>query len=128
MTERKRTPDVLSEILGGEIAEPAASETLRTPAPARPRRASKPKAASTSQQASKSVGKWEYRLVSFQDHYGWRPRFVDGIALANWTEGPLMHAYLASLGEEGWELASACSGEKLYGHNDKYQLYFKRLK
>jgi hypothetical protein len=128
MSERKETPDLLSEILGGEVAAPAASEDPATPspAPARPKRASKPKGTLASRPRAKSQPKWEYRLVSFQEHKGWRPRFVDGVAVENWTEGPLMHEYLAKMGADGWELTSACSGEKLYGHLDKYQFYFKR--
>ena len=128
MDKRKETPDVLSEILGGEIATPEASESPppAPPAPAKPRRASKPKRPSTSRRRTKTPTKWEYRLVSFQDHRGWRPRFVDGKAIDNWAEGPLMHEYIAQMGEEGWELVTACSGEKLYGLNDKYQLHFKR--
>ncbi len=130
MSERKETPDLLSEILGGEAAAPAASEgpAKASRAPARPKRASRAKGTPASQPRTKSQPKWEYRLVSFQEHRGWRPRFVDGTAVENWTEGPLMHEYLAQMGEEGWELTSACSGERLYGNMDKYQFYFKRPK
>jgi hypothetical protein len=67
-------------------------------------------------------------VVSFQEYKGWRPRYLDGKAIKDWTEGPLMHEYIASMGEQGWELATACSGDKLFGRSDKYQLYFKRPK
>jgi hypothetical protein len=130
MSERKETPDLLSEILGGEAATPAASESPAkpSPAPAKPKTASKPRKTSTSPRRTKSQPKWEYHLVSFQDHKGWRLRFVDGEEVEDWTDGPLMHEYLDLMGESGWELTSACSGEKLFGLTDKFQLYFKRLK
>ena len=130
MNKRKETPDLLSEILGGDIATPAADESLAgpPPTPARPKSASKPRRTSTSSPRIKSQPKWGYRLATFQDHNGWRLRFVDGVAVENWTEGLLMHEYLDQMGGEGWELTGACCGEKLFGHMDKYQLYFKRFK
>ena len=67
-------------------------------------------------------------LRTFQAHDGWRPRFVDGKQLRDWIEGPLVHEYMAELGAQGWELAAASSGERMYGLADKLQLYFKRAK
>jgi hypothetical protein len=128
MSERKETPDVLSEILGGDIAEPptSISSSASKPASPKPKRARKTQTSQTGRRQVKSPTKWEYRLVTLQDYKGWRPRFIDGKALENWTEGPLMHEFIDHMGEDGWELVSACSGEKMYALNDKYQLYFKR--
>jgi hypothetical protein len=110
MSKRKQTPDVLAEILGGEAA--SIEESPGRPAGSDNRR---PEA-------------WEYRLVSFQDYHGWRPRYLNGRELKDWTNGPLIHDYIQSMGDEGWELLTASAGERLYGSADNHQLYFKRLK
>jgi hypothetical protein len=112
MSKRKQTPDVLAEILGGEQQENG--EIVRA---ARAKKA----------QASQPAG-WEYALVTFQDYKGWRPRFVNGREVRDWMSGPLIHDYLESMAEEGWELAAASAGERLYGSADSHQLYFKRSK
>jgi len=128
MNQRKETPDVLSEILGGETSEPIADENVLggVPPSERPKRVSKPRRTSTSQRRKVSKSKWEYKVVSLQEYKGWRPRFVNGVELKDWTEGPTMHEYISALGQEGWELTTASAGEKLYGNLDKYQLFFKR--
>lgn len=126
MNQRKETPDVLSEILGGGVSPPATTQS--PPLPAKPKSARKPRRASTSQSRSTSPVKWEYIVASFQDHKGWRPRYLNGVELDQWMDGPLMHEYIDRRGEEGWELTTACSGMKLYGLNDKFQLFFKRPK
>ena len=111
MAKRKQTPDVLAEILGGETAVAEMRATIRQGRPARPE--------------PESV-QWEYRIVSFQDYKGWRPRYMDGRELKDWTSGPLIHEYLAEMGEQGWELAAASAGERMFGSGDHHQLYFKR--
>lgn len=125
MPTRKATPDVLSEILGGDLnlgSQPKA----RPQPPGKPARTREATPASKRQTAiAKDV---EYRLVSFQDHKGWRLRFVDGQELDDWLAGPLLHDYLASMAGQGWELVTACSGERMFGTSDKYQLYFRRQK
>jgi hypothetical protein len=40
---------------------------------------------------------------------------------------PLLHETILQKAEEGWELISATSGERLYGTLDNRQLFFKRL-
>jgi hypothetical protein len=125
MSDRKETPDVLAEILGGEAAPtPATSQESQIPASTKPRRVAshKPRQRKPKPQA------WEYHLVSFQDYKGWRPRYVDGRELADWSSGPFIHEYLAHMGAEGWELTTASSGKRMYGSLDEYQLYFKRPK
>lgn len=117
MAKRKQTPDVLAEILGGgstllesekEVSAPALrSAGKKTPFP---------------QQAVRL----EYVVVTFQDYRGWRPRYYNGRELKDWMNGPLIHDYLAGMGEEGWELAAASSGERLYGNADNHHLYFRR--
>jgi hypothetical protein len=126
MANRKQTPDVLADVLGGE------STTLEleniAPAP-RPRT---PKAPSPQPQAPKKEKPkkqdWEYLVVSFQDHKGWRARFENGRELKDWMDGPSIHQYIEQTGEDGWELVAASSGERLYGNSDSHQLYFKRQK
>jgi hypothetical protein len=129
MAERKETPDILSEILGGA---PPQSTPAPAPEPAKPKPAAKTprKRAAKPAAAPKpaSAGPREYRVVSFQEHRGWRARYVDGVEVSNWLEGPLVHEYLAEMAAQGWELISATSGQALYGSLDKYQLFFCRGK
>ncbi|MFN2158731.1 MAG: hypothetical protein ACK2U3_09500 [Anaerolineales bacterium] len=120
MTPRKETPDLLSEMLGSQSQ--AGSEVNRVqgefPAPVRaPRR--KPR--------KPQPQKFEYIIVTFQDHRGLRPRFENGREYKNWMELPLIHDYLNDLSSEGWHLVSACAGESMYGSFDRHHLYFKRL-
>ena len=65
-------------------------------------------------------------MTTFQDHNGWRLRYLDGREVKGWADGLLIEEALQQLGEEGWELAAASAGERLYGSADKHQLYFKR--
>ncbi len=65
-------------------------------------------------------------MASFQQYHGCRLRFIDGVEYNNWERAPLMHEYLAQMAQEGWELAAACAGERLFGVNDKHQLFFRR--
>jgi hypothetical protein len=115
MTKRKGTPDVLAQILGGEAL------LGEGPIQAQPSMLVLKREEPIHQQ-------WEYRVVTFQDYKGWRPRYQNGRELADWTGGPLLHQYLQSLGDEGWELVAASAGERLYGSTDTHQLYFKRPK
>jgi hypothetical protein len=78
-------------------------------------------------EARPPVGKWEYLLVSFQEHNFWRPRFINGQELEDWTAMPVIHDYANLLGDVGWELAGAASGA-LSGLTDGKQLCFKREK
>jgi phosphoglycolate phosphatase-like HAD superfamily hydrolase len=145
MAERKQTPDILSEILAGGAASPPTPSPRYAPqeeldpnqALAKPKAARKtaPKTTQarktgTPTKDSRAVPEpptqWEYRVVSFQEHHGWRPRFVDGVERRGWTTAPLLHETLADLAQEGWELVTATSGEALYGAGDKRQLYFRR--
>lgn len=127
MADRKQTPDILTEIMGGTT--PTSSDKLvevkKAPAqkPASSsKRVSKP---SASQRSNRGIT-WEYKLVSFQDYKGCRPRFVNGIEINDWMNAPLIHEYLNQLAEEGWELSAANSGQRLYGLSDSRQLYFRR--
>ena len=105
MASRKETPDVLSEVLGGEPAAPAkASAAPLTPEPAPPKRRAP---AQRSRRPSKpKVQAWEVREVVFRDYGGYRPRFVNGEELEGWKDGPILHEYLNQLGAEGWELVA----------------------
>jgi hypothetical protein len=145
MSDRKHTPDVLAAILNGEAPLPAefdaealaratppprvktqpkrpaaekATEPVKTTGPAKPAAAARPRAS--------APRRWAYQVVSFQEHHGWRMRFIDGQEVRNWTEAPSLQEKLAQMGEEGWELVSACSGEAMFGRADQYQLFFKR--
>ena len=123
MASRKETPDVLSEILGGEPAAP-------TPAPAvapkekpkaPPKRRTPAKRASRPTKPKRQI--WEYQEVIFRDYGGFRPMCVNGEELAGWKEGPRIHEYLNQLGEDGWEVAGV--GSK---HNREMPVYLKRIK
>jgi hypothetical protein len=120
MAERKQTPDILAEILGGAPVE--------RPPVARPavKAAPRAKKAATPATPKPSRGHWEYRVASFQQYHGCRLRFIDGIEFKNWASAPLLHEYLRQMAEQGWELAAACAGERLYGVSDKHQLFFRR--
>ena len=129
MSDRKQTPDILSEMLGGESPpSPAAAPKEKLPTAAAQRRTSKPKRASPSKRRTPKPTQWEYMVVSFQEYRGWRPRYVNGRELKDWMDGPTLHEYLTEMGDSGWELTTASSGERLYGLSDKHQLYFKRPK
>jgi hypothetical protein len=139
MSDRKHTPDVLAAILNGEAptqaefdaealaratppprvkSQPRRSAAEKETAPAKPAAAAKPRAGIPAH--------WAYQVVSFQDHHGWRMRFIDGQEVRNWTEATSLQEKLAQMGEEGWELVSACSGEAMFGRADKFQLFFKQ--
>jgi hypothetical protein len=109
MTKRKQTPDVLAEILGGSLDLPDAGRPTPALKPAAPERV-----------------QWEVAVVSFQEYKGWRPRYINGRELKDWTAGPLIHDYIAEMGEDGWEIAAASAGERLYGSADNHHIYFKR--
>jgi hypothetical protein len=128
---RKETPDVLGEVLAGVGEAPALSAATTPappPAPRKPRAtraAPKEAAEPAAQPASRG---WEYLVVSFSEYRGWRPRFINGQEIRNWMHAPLIHDYLAQLGEDGWEMVGAGGGKALYGASDYYQAFFKRLK
>jgi len=141
MAERKETPDVLADILGGDVPAP----DLGTPLPIgritdMPPRRPAPRTAGTKPPARDAVAQpvpapaqaapvtWEYETVSFQDAHGWRPRFVNGRELRDWMFGPLIHDYVNKRSVDGWELAAAAAGQSLYGTGDRYQMYFRRVR
>lgn len=114
MAKRKQTPDVLADILGGEttLLKPESTQ------PVKPVQASSPE--------KRQPPAWDYAIVTFQDYKGWRPRYINGRELKDWMSGSLIHEYLGAMGDEGWELAAASSGERMYGSADLHQLYFRR--
>jgi hypothetical protein len=121
MAERKQTPNVLDEMLGGSPAEKTTQKPVRqssipkkTPA-ARTRKISSPK-----------PKVHEYQIVSFQDYKGWRVRFVNGQELQNWMTQPVLHEFVQKLASEGWAVRAMTSGQNLFGVNDKYQIIFER--
>ena len=120
MAERKQTPDILAEIMSGTPGAEPQPVLIATKTPPKPRRA----AANASSKSAKRH--WEYRVASFQHYRGCRLRFIDGEECKDWESAPLMHEYLAQMAQDGWELAAACAGERLFGVNDKHQLFFKR--
>jgi hypothetical protein len=134
MAEHRKTPDVLADILSGDVPIPAPGTSLpigsvadlppRRPAP----RTNKPKPEPGSPAALPTTGPkaWEYEIVSFQNAHGWRPRFVNGRELRDWMFGSLIHDYVNQRSADGWELAAVASGESLYGTSDRYQIYFRR--
>lgn len=117
MADRKQTPDILGEILGGETS-PTPSAPAADPKPAR-----KPPSRKSSRRSKPKPHTWEYMEVVFRDYGGYRPRFVNGEEQVGWKQAPVIHEYLNQLGEQGWELAAV-------GSRDNMQMpaYFKRLK
>ncbi len=150
MDKHQHTPDILSEIFGGEekpdreridlpveakVPAPRVQKRVRSQSKSTkyPDNELKEKPLSESQFSTPGkkrvpVKEFEYRLVTFQEYKGWRARFVNGVEIKNWSDGELIHQCLLRMGEEGWELVAACAGERMYGSGDKYQLYFKRLR
>lgn len=134
MAQRKQTPNVLDEILGS--GQPGAAEVLPgmpRPAPVAVKPLDKPatkKATrskptqSTFRQPTTTLN-WRYQTASFQDYKGWRLRFVEGVEIPNWSNSPLLHEYIQQMAAQGWELVSSSAGERLYGLNDKHQLFFR---
>jgi len=120
MAERKQTPDILAEVLGGGPGEQPQPVQVAKKTPPRQRRVATPAAPKPAKRG------WEYQVASFQQNRGCRLRFIDGKQLKNWESAPLLHEYLELMAEEGWELAAVCAGERLFGVNDKHQLFFKR--
>ena len=123
MANRKKTPDVLSEILGGEPAAPlpapAAQPEAKPEAP--PKRRTPAKRSSRPAKPKRQV--WEYQEVIFREYGGFRPRYVNGEELAAWKDGPSIHEYLNLLGAEGWEVAGV-GGQ----NNREMPVYLKRIK
>ena len=126
MANRKQTPDVLAEVLGGESKPLEIENIIPTPRP-RTTKTTAPRSQAPRQEKPQKQ-QWEYQVVSLQDYKGWRPRFANGRELKDWMNGPLIHQYIGQAGEDGWELVAASGGERLYGSSDNHQLYFKRLK
>lgn len=134
MSSRKKTPDVLSELLGGAQAGPPPAEELglapaapAAPAPAR-RPATRRSAGVASAPATPAAPAptpaapaWEYQEVVFREFRGWRPRLVDGVEQRNWKQAPVIVDYLRAMGQAGWELVSLSPEQ----HFQK-TAYFKR--
>ena len=137
MSDRKQTPDILAEILGGPVDLPETSlpaAPVSRPVVKRaklPRAVTQKPAAERKQPVSKAgdfqeYQRWEHRIVSFQEYRGWRVRFVDGVEVPDWIHGMTICEYIASVSQEGWEVAGACTGQAMFGLLDKYQIYLKR--
>ncbi len=126
MADRKQTPDILSEIMSGPPLPPANKQIeVGKPQAGKLTRTTKNTAKLSASQRTNRIN-WEYKLVSFQDYKGVRPRFVNGVEIQNWMNAPLIHEYIDQLAQEGWEIAAASSGQRLYGLSDTHQLYLKR--
>lgn len=123
MASRKETPDVLSEILGGEpaVSQPAPAARPKAKPKAPPKRRAPAKRASRPSKPKRQI--WEYQELIFRDYGGFRPRYVNGEELAGWKDGPIIHEYLNQLGADGWELAGVGSR-----NNREMPVYLKRIK
>jgi hypothetical protein len=127
MSSRRKTPDVLSEVLGAgadPLSDQAPAPTARKPLPTvgAPRTASKsaPKKTGATKSSAKNA-MWVYREVTLRDYRGWRVRYVDGVEVEDWKDGPIFRDELARLGREGWEMTGIVSS----GRNER-QVYFKQ--
>jgi hypothetical protein len=126
MSERKQTPDVLTDILGAGTGSPEPLATpSRPPRPEAPRRQARAISPEPAKIAEKTH-RWEYVVVSCQDYRGWRPRYEGGAELIDWMHGPLLHKFLEERRCAGWELVAATSGKPMFGVTDCYQLFFRR--
>lgn len=126
MSDRKETPNLLADLLGGApAAESAPAPAAKSRAPRKRPAAPKAVAATLAPVSPPPAppAQWEYREVVFREFRGWRPRYVDGRERWDWKEAPVVLEYLRALGEEGWELVSM--GEE---HNFQKTAYFKRPK
>jgi hypothetical protein len=129
MTERKQTPDVLAELLSADL--PAAAPSL-APVAAPPNKVdAKPQPARETKARGQPAREpqpdsWEIEIVTFQEHRGWRPRYVNGAEVRGWLTGFLVHEYVNLRGAEGWELTASTNRDRFYGAADGLQLYFKR--
>ncbi len=132
MSDRKQTPDILASILSSgtpspDLFQPQPETAANPPSPAsKSRKSSPPRPRSESKIKPSQVTVWEYLIVSFKKHSGWRPAFLNGKKIKDWEYGPEMQDFLAQQGAEGWELVSASTGEPMYSQSDFYQLFFKR--
>jgi hypothetical protein len=130
MSERKNTPDILADLLTG--AAPQAEMDFAAPPPAArrsaPRQAPAQKAAAPAPKAQRqaTAQAYELQIVSFQEHNGWRMRFIDGREVKNWTTSPTLAEYAACMSADGWRIAAAVHGPAMWGHYDKYQIYFQK--
>jgi len=123
MAERKQTPDILSEILGGEASSTSSTaaeipETAPKPAPRSKSPSRKP-----SRPTPPKAQAWEYMEIVFRDYGGYRPRFINGEEQSGWKQAPVIHEYLNQLGDQGWELVAVSSRDDM-----QMPAYFKRLK
>jgi hypothetical protein len=119
MTKRKKTPDILDEILGGEADVP---QPPPAPEP-KPSPRAKRSAPKSSRRSAPRQQQWEYVEVVFHDYGGYRPRYVNGVEQSGWKQMPVIHEYLNQLGEEAWELVGLGSR-----HRRDMPAYFKRPK
>ena len=123
MADRKQTPDVLGDLLGGGgiASQPApAPKPAPTPKP-KPATRRKSSAQRSRRRAKEQPPRWEYMEVVFRDYGGYRPRYVNGEEQSGWKKEAVIHEYLNQLGKEGWELVGVGSR-----HNDEMPTYFKR--
>jgi hypothetical protein len=132
MAERKQTPDVLAELLSAELPSVPAAQTTevesaanKTPAKQQPPREHRTRSQPARETAPDA---WEVEIVTFQEHRGWRPRYLNGAEIKGWLSGFLVEDYVNLRGAEGWELAASTNCDRFYGAADGLQLYFKRRK
>lgn len=125
MTERKATPDILGQILGGSLPLDQSPAPDGPAAPAVPPRRA-PRGRATARPAAPAGNQWEYLTLSFQEQDGWRARFADGEELVHWELGPQLAELFDALGGDGWELIAVTAKDHLYGRTDALQAFFKR--
>jgi hypothetical protein len=121
MAERKQTPDVLGDLLGGGPPAPEPQKAAPAPKPKAATRQTKAPAKRTTRRSRAKPVRWQYMEVVFRDYGGYRPRYLNGEEQEGWKKAPVIHEYLNQLGAEGWELVGVGSRE-----DREMPTYFKR--
>ena len=133
MSDRKKTPDILGNVLGGPLAKTQRTPDImpdpkrKKPATRRTRPPTKTSPSSESSPETKitpnssipsSIAQpiaWEYRDVMFYDYGGYVLRYESGRELSNWKRtAPTLSEYLAQMGQDGWEMVGMLAPKRYH--------------
>ena len=133
MSDRKKTPDILGNVLGGPPAKTQRTPDImpdpqrKKPPARRPRKQTAPRAAAkaptpeTKPQSDPEPAPgtqpvaWEYRDVIFYDYGGYVVRYEGGGELPDWKRtAPRMSEYINQMGRDGWEMVGLLSPKRYH--------------